>query len=154
MFGISAYAQSPYASLGTNDISVALTGKSASAFVGTLTPSGSPTETGDIAYGYVGTVGVSVTVALTGLSATGFKGTLSPDKSIAIAGRTATGSSGSLGVALSPALSGLLATASQGAMAAVYWTIVIDSQDANWQNIADAQTAGHWLTTQKPLAGC
>jgi hypothetical protein len=44
---------------------------------------------------------------------------------------------------VSPQLAGLLATATQGTMAAVYWTIVIDSQTANWQNIDDSQT-GSW----------
>jgi hypothetical protein len=71
MFGISAYAQSPYASLEGSYISVALTGKSASAFVGVLTPS-SP-------------------VALSGLTSSGFVGTLSPVPSIGLTGNLASG---------------------------------------------------------------
>jgi hypothetical protein len=58
MFGISAYAQSPYAALGENVVVVALTGVAAT--------------------GNVGSVAEVSAVALSGVSATGNVGTVVP----------------------------------------------------------------------------
>jgi hypothetical protein len=54
---------------------------------------------------------------------------------------------------LAPALTGLLATATQGTVSAVYWTVVIDSQKANWQNIDDSQTGSWALVDDAETAG-
>ena len=54
---------------------------------------------------------------------------------------------------LAPELVGLLATATQGTVAAVYWTIVIDSQTANWQNIDDSQASSWALVDDSETAG-
>jgi hypothetical protein len=57
MFGISAYAQAPYASLGTSDITIALTGVVASGVVGTVSRG-------------------ATSIALTGVQAVGSAGTV------------------------------------------------------------------------------
>ena len=74
MFGISAYAQAPYASLGENTVVVALTGRSASGYVGTLTPSSTVALTGLLASGYVGTLTPTFSLSISGSSASGYVG--------------------------------------------------------------------------------
>ena len=116
MFGISAFAQSTFASLSVEDvtvaltgdeasgavgtagvnISVALTGISASGFVGTVTPSESVGETGDAASGFVGTVAPSISVALTGVTASGFVGSVAVSHTNALTGVSAAGFVGSV----------------------------------------------------------
>jgi hypothetical protein len=100
MFGITAFAEAPFASLLIN-VTVTVTGVSASGNVGSVSPGGSPSETGDVAYGYAGNVGKVITVSLTGVSAVG----------------------------------------STGSVNKIYWTTIIDTQDANWQNINNPETA-------------
>ena len=56
MFGISAFAQAPFAALGENVVIVALTGVSASGAVGSVEPAKSFALTGVSATGDVGTV--------------------------------------------------------------------------------------------------
>jgi hypothetical protein len=67
MFGISAYAQSPYAALGENVVVVALTGVAATGNVGTVVAGKEFALTGVQATGSVGTVAVSSSVAVTGV---------------------------------------------------------------------------------------
>ena len=74
MFGISAFAEAPFAAL-VGGISVTLTGVQASGTVGVVVATRVNTESGVQANGYVGTLGPVIAVALTGVSANGFVGT-------------------------------------------------------------------------------
>jgi len=84
MFGISAYAQAPYASLGENTVVVALTGLSASGNVGALTPSSTVALTGLAASGFVGTLTATGSQAESGDQANGFVGTVTPSLTVAL----------------------------------------------------------------------
>jgi hypothetical protein len=75
MFGISAFAAAPFASLSDVSVIVALSGVQASGTVGDVVASRINTESGVQANGYVGTFGPITTVALTGVSANGSVGT-------------------------------------------------------------------------------
>jgi hypothetical protein len=75
MFGISAFAQAPYAALGAQDIALALTGVSATGNVGTVSRGGTSFAlSGVLAAGSVGSVGVARSSALTGVQAAGSAG--------------------------------------------------------------------------------
>lgn len=77
MFGISAFAEAPFASLAGQTIIVALTGVQASGAVGTVTEDSSVALTGVEAAGAVGTVTVGErALALTGVEAIGAVGTV------------------------------------------------------------------------------
>jgi len=82
MFGISAYAQAPFASLGENTVVVALTGVVATGAVGTVEVAKAFALTGVEATGAVGSVTVEITVAITGVSATGSVGTVVQSSSV------------------------------------------------------------------------
>jgi hypothetical protein len=58
---------------------------------------------------------------------------------------SAEGFVGTVGPVISVALSGVQAAGSVGTVIAIYWKLIDDSQDANWQNITDSQTPG-WAT--------
>ena len=112
MFGISAYAQSPYAALGAQDIVLALTGVSASGSVGSVTNGG-------------------VVVALTGVQAVGSVGSVGQVLSFALTGVQATGSVGNM-----VAVYWRLVDDSQNAN----WQNITDSQTPGWTVINDNQT--------------
>ena len=84
MFGISAFAQAPFAALGENVVVVALTGVSASGNVGSVL-SGQEL-TGVSASGAVGSVTGSSTVALSGVAASGFVGSVTAASTVALTG--------------------------------------------------------------------
>jgi len=74
MFGISAFAEAPFASLAGGNI--VLTGIQASGAVGNVTETNTPTEDGVQATGGVGTITMGIRfVALSGVSANGQVGT-------------------------------------------------------------------------------
>ena len=104
-------------------LSVAASGVSATGSVGTLTANLSVALTGVAATGAVGNLTAviegDVTVSLTGVSATGQVGSLGPSLSVSVSGNAATGSVGTLGVSISRALSGVSATGSVGTLTAV-----------------------------------
>jgi hypothetical protein len=76
----------------------------------------------DSAVGEIGTLGLDRTVSLTGVSASGVLGTIGlGTRSFALVGNSASGQIGTV--------------------VAVYWKLIDDSQDANWQNISNPQTA-------------
>ena len=117
MFGISSYAESPYASLAGVTIVVALTGVQATGNVGAEVAT--QVLSGRQARGAVGTVSVAARViALTGVGSTG---------SVAkpVGGQ---------------AITGVFASGAVGNVIAIYWRLIDDSQSANWQNITDSQT--------------
>ena len=114
MFGISAFSQAPFSSLGEASVVIALTGVSAAGSVGTVAETNNPTEQGNQATGSVGTVVPSRTVAINGVQAAGNVGT----------------------VGLGPrslALSGVQANGTTGTVTAVYWILVNTSQTPNWE---------------------
>lgn len=98
------------------DVTVALTGVSATGSVGTLTPAIDKAVTGNAATGAVGALGVDHTQPLTGTAATGAAGTLGPQTDVAATGAAATGSVGTLGVDHAQAVTGNAATGSIGAL--------------------------------------
>jgi hypothetical protein len=125
--------------------SVALTGVSASGAVGSVSETNNPTEDGVVAIGSVGTVGLSVTVALTGVSAAGAVGTVVYVTEAALTGVSATGNVGSVSVgARLVAITGSQAMGAVGNFGVFYWSLIDDSQNANWQNISNTQTPG-WV---------
>ena len=78
MFGTSAFAAAPFASLADGQVvSVALTGNAASGAVGTVAVSSSVALTGVVSNGTAGTVSVSCSVGITGDTATGNVGSRS-----------------------------------------------------------------------------
>jgi hypothetical protein len=85
---------------------------------------------GNPATGAVGSVTQNITIALTGVGTQGAVGTVS------MTGRGAT-------------LTGNVASGSLGTMGVFYWSLIDDSETANWQNVNTAQTPG-WsvLNTQ------
>jgi hypothetical protein len=77
MFGVSAFAEVPFATLAVQTILAALVGVQSSGEVGNVTETNSPTEDGVVATGSVGSVALGArTVALTGVQATGQLGTI------------------------------------------------------------------------------
>ncbi len=115
MFGISAFAQAPFAALGENVTVVALSGVSASGSVGTVL--GGQVLTGVTASGVVGSVEGSSTVALSGVAASGSVGTVELIKSFALTGVFATGDVGTVSRgATSFALTGVEASGLVGTM--------------------------------------
>jgi hypothetical protein len=130
MFGISAFAAAPFASLSDVNVIVALTGVQATGATGTVAAPRSfaltgiqatgavgtvQKELGIVAYGQVGTVSANRSVALTGVSGTGSTGTLIP---VHISDSTGVSAAGLLGTPLD-----------------FYWTTIDDSETPNWQNV-------------------
>lgn len=116
------------------DVSVALTGQSASFSLGTLTQSGgdtrvarslamgpgiSPDYTKVFSARQLGftTPGAPLTLALTGVFASYSQGTLTPSLSVALTGVACTFSQGTLGISRTTALSGSAGTFSAGTLA-------------------------------------
>ena len=136
MFGISAFAEAPFASLATPSV-VILTGVEASGAVGTLVYTRELALTGVEAAGAVGTITIGgITVALTGIQADGAVGDVTETNDRTEDGVQATGSVGSVGSNLSVTLSGVSATGQVNSMNYFYWTTIDDSETPNWQNVA------------------
>ena len=139
MFGITPFAGAPFSATGDTavtpvlpvaswgyetwgfgpwggplDITVALTGVEASGAVGTLIPSASEDEDGDVATGSVGTVGVSVSKAITGVAAAGAVGSVVNSSTVALTSTTASGLVGSLGSSRVVAITGVFADGAAG----------------------------------------
>jgi hypothetical protein len=83
------------------------------------------------------------TVALTGVTGQGLVGTDVPVVGETLSGVRATGSVGSVSAgARTVALTGVLARGAVGSLSVRYWSLIDDSENANWQNINNSQTAG------------
>jgi hypothetical protein len=135
MFGISAFAEAPFASLATPSV-VILTGVQASGEVGTLVYTREATLTGVEAVGAVGTVTLADRqIALTGVEAVGAVGDVTETNNPTENGVQAIGSVGSVGSNLSITLSGVSATGRVNSMNYFYWTTIDDSETPNWQNV-------------------
>jgi hypothetical protein len=76
------------------------------------------------------------TVALTGVLASGLVGEDVPVKSVAITGVSATGEVGTVSIgARLVAITGSQAMGNVGNFGKFYWSLIDDSENANWQNI-------------------
>ena len=132
-----------------------ISGVSASGAVGTLASSRTVALTGVSASGLVGIPGTSK--ALTGVQASGAVGLVTSGQAITgvqAAGAVGTVSQGGFVVALTgvgstgsvttpgagQGLAGVLALGSVGSLAAFYWTLIDDAENADWVVIPDAQT--------------
>ena len=153
MFGISAFAESPFASLQGTFVYVTLTGVSATGSVGTVTHGGavvaltgvlssgfagtmiyneSDATTGDVAIGSVGSVSLVISVALTSVTASGAAGVIDYAQVGFLTTDLASGAVGTVDPVVSMALSGVQATGSVGTVTAVYWKLVDNSESSNW----------------------
>ena len=130
MFGISAFAQDPFASLGTSDITRALTGVVAIGDVGFTNSLGLVGVAGS---GSVGTVSSEFSIALSGVAASGAVGTVTYSFPGELTGNAAAGAVGTVGMgARTITLTGVQASGAVGTTIAVYWKLIDDSQTANW----------------------
>lgn len=121
MFGISAFAEAPFASLAGPSVVVvvAITGVEASGAVGT------------VVYGFV------VSASITGVQADGAVGNVTETNTPTEDGVQAIGSVGTITVGIrSIALSGVSANGQVGTPNYFYWTTIDDSGTPNWQNVA------------------
>lgn len=153
MFGISAFAEIPFASLPYN-VTTGLTGDAASGAVGSVAATQSAALSGVNASGLVGSVAVGErSVALTGVVATGsvssffaanltgtpasgLVGTVVNESAFALTGDAASGLVGSVAVgARLVALTGVNAAGSVGTPIAINWLLIDDDTNANWQLI-------------------
>ena len=88
------------------------------------------------AAGEVGTVSMGErTVALSGVLASGLLGEDVPVKAIAITGVAATGNAGNVIGQRLVAVTGSQAMGNVGNFGKFYWSLIDDSENANWQNI-------------------
>ena len=113
MFGISAFAEAPFASLAGQTVVVAITGVEASGAVGTV--------------GYM----PFATAALTGVEAVGAVGDVTEENNPAedgVAGITL--------ATITVSISGVSARGQVGTFNEFYWTTIDDSETPNWQNVA------------------
>lgn len=101
---------------GGGDVTLALTGLSATASRGTLTPSSAYALTGQSLATDAGALAPASAVPLTGQVATVSPGTLTPTSTLPLTGSAATVSQGALTSAVSQALTGASATAAQGSV--------------------------------------
>ena len=75
-------------------------------------------------------------IALTGVSASGLIGDEVPVKSFALTGVSAAGAVGTMSVgARLVAITGSQAMGNVGSFGVFYWSLIDDSETANWQNI-------------------
>ena len=80
MFGCSTFAEAPFGALASTDVSISITGVTASGVLGSITTTVivAVTITGVLATGTLGQEAVTQTVNITGVSATGSVGTVRP----------------------------------------------------------------------------
>lgn len=127
MFGISSFAEAPFASLAGQNNLIALTGVQANSAVGTVVFTKATDITGVSAAGAVGSVSASISVALTGVTAAGEVGTVVYTLPVAISGVAGSGFVGSVASAGSPALSGVSASGSLGTLGVLHENAIIAS---------------------------
>lgn len=155
MFGISAYSETPFASLAKVGISEILTGVSTVTGIGTLGVDVSQQFSNTVATGNVGTVVFTITPALTGVQSTGAVGDMIYNLTYYAyaTGVDATGSVGSTSFAraavlsgnaasvlpgtipsfeISKNLSGVQAAGQIGTFTSYYWSQIDDTQIPHW----------------------
>jgi hypothetical protein len=89
------------------------------------------------ATGSVGSVAVGDReIALTGVEASGLIGDEVPVKAIAISGVSASGAVGNVIGQRLVAVTGSQAMGNIGSFGVFYWSLIDDSETANWQNIS------------------
>jgi len=125
MFGISSFAEAPFASLAGQNNLIAVTGVQADGAVGTVVFTKATDITGVSADGAVGSVSASISVALTGVSAAGEVGTVVYTLPVAIYGVEGSGLVGSVSVAGSPALSGVSTSGSLGTLGVLHENAIV-----------------------------
>jgi hypothetical protein len=109
MFGISAFAETPFASLAGYTLSISITGVQADGAVGSVTEVSSAGLNGAQAAGEVGSVVFGKDVTLDGAAAFGQTGSVSAgDRPLEITGVSASGSVESVGPVVAPEISGVL----------------------------------------------
>ncbi len=124
MVGPGRFAHGPrpslpggFASAQATNVTVALTGSSATASAGTLTPAESIALAGSAATTVAGTLAPAASVALAGSAATTAAGTLTPASAVPLVGRSATTTPGTLTPAGSIAVVGASTTSAAGTLA-------------------------------------
>ena len=127
MFGISSFAEAPFASLAGQNNLIALTGVQADGAVGTVVFTKATDITGVSADGAVGSVSASISVALTGVTAAGEVGTVVYTLPVALSGVEGSGFVGSVTVEGSPVLSGVSANGSLGTLGVLHENAIIAS---------------------------
>ena len=155
MFGISAYSETPFASLAKVGISSTLTGVSTATGIGTLGVDRSQQFSNTVATGNVGTVVFTITPALTGVQstgavgdiiynltyyayatgvgATGSVGSISFARAAILAGTAASVSPGTIpSFEISKNLSGVQAAGQTGTFTSYYWSQIDDTQIPHW----------------------
>ena len=80
---------------------------------------------------------------MTGVSASGLIGDEVPVKALALTGVSAAGAVGTMSIgARLVAITGNQAMGNVGSFGVFYWSLIDDSENANWQNINNAQSSG------------
>lgn len=102
------------ASAASPDVTVALTGVSATGDVGTVGVQHDQPITGNAGTSAVGSVTPNTTVALTGVAGTSAVGSVTPSTSVALTGVTGTGAAGTVAPSTSVALTGVAGTGAAG----------------------------------------
>ena len=126
------------------EVFVELSGVAGEGFVGTVVRKIIPD--GVEAQGYAGTLSYSIQVGLSGTVANGTAGVAAPEIISPAAGVTAAARVGSIAVGdVLVAITGCRAMGQVGTFGYFYWSLVDDSETANWQNI-DSTTAPSWST--------
>jgi len=138
MFGISAFAEAPFASLAGRTTVVAITGVQASGAVGTVVYTVVVTVaiTGVQASGEVGTVGFGKGFDISGVQAAGAVGDVTETNNPTEDGVVATGLVSTPLAVITVAISGVSARGQVGTVDYFYWTTIDDSETPNWQNVA------------------
>ena len=155
MFGISAYSETPFASLAKVGISSTLTGVSTATGLGTLGVDVSQQFSNTVATGNVGTVVFAITPSLTGVQSTGAVGNVIYNI-VYFASATGVGATGNAGSVLfarvailagtaasvsagtipsfeiSKNLSGVQAAGQTGTFTSYYWSQIDDTQIPQW----------------------
>jgi len=113
MFGITAFAEAPFASTGGKSGIAAASGVAAAGAVGTPSARSNPSTTGVLGNGAVGSVLNGITIALTGVEAFGFEGVETPN----LSGVQASGAVGTLTQGRGNNLLGVQASGAVGSLA-------------------------------------
>lgn len=148
MFGISAFAETPFSALNQTLVSTSLTGVvadaavgtvfrgvtsfalsrvEASSFVGTIVFDQGPELSGNVAAGLVGIVVPSTIIALTGVTASGLVNTAGFQRNFALTGVFASGGVGTVVAQKTFGLTGVQASGNVGNVSSVYWILVATS---------------------------
>jgi hypothetical protein len=125
MFGISAFAETPFASLAGYTLSISITGVQADGAVGSVTEISSVGINGDQTVGEVGSVVLGKSADLNGVTASGQTGFVDVgDRPLAITGVSASGSVESVGPVVNTEISGVLVYGEPGGVSKEPFTTI------------------------------